>query len=161
MKRGEVGTYKIAAVCTNGHVSSDDVEAHPPTPRCKLCGEVVRTTCANCESSIHGRFEAPGVFALSPTYRPPAYCHQCGSPYPWTSAKLDALRILVKEEGDTQEVERVLEFLNDLVVETPRTDLAFARFKKWTEKVSPTLAKSAWSIVRDLATEAVKKHLRL
>jgi hypothetical protein len=102
----------------------------------------------------------PGVISLS-TYSPPAYCHQCGAAYPWTTTRLEAARELARESDRLDDNEKgvLSRSLDDLVRETPNTPVAIARFKKLVAKAGGTVAESLKSILVEIVSEAVKKQI--
>ena len=56
----------------------------------------------------------------------PAFCHQCGSPYPWTETRLKAFQQIVDSLDDISPElkERLKNSFPDIVCETPKTELA-------------------------------------
>ena len=75
---------------------------------------------------IQGEYVVPGVaFKGNGPSEPPAFCHNCGEPFPWTETRLDAARELTKETEELdQDRDKLLESMPDLVADTPRTTLA-------------------------------------
>jgi len=51
--------------------------------RCDECGEPTTDRCLNCNAKIIGHHHVPGMFGCSGP-EPPAHCHECGTPHPWT-----------------------------------------------------------------------------
>lgn len=156
--------YRIAQICMNGHVVTDDItyQAHM-APHCKDCGADTLTHCPSCGAGIRGRYYVPDVFAVGDEYHAPSYCHNCGKPFPWTAAKTQALRELVEEsEGLSEdEKERLARSIDDLVADTPQTNVAVVRAKKWLMKAGGTVGPSVRQIIVDIGTEAVKKSMGL
>ena len=77
-------------------------------------------------------------------YKIPAYCHNCGEPYPWTKAALDAAAELIDEEMNELTGEEKSTFkaaLPDVVAQNPRTTLASRRISKCLKKIAPTIKK--------------------
>lgn len=93
--------------------------------------------------------------------RPPAFCHNCGKPFPWTEGKLKAAQEYTDEiEGLSDSEKQMLKSsLNDLVSETPRTELAATRFKRLVGKAGRTAADGLRSILIDVASEAARKAI--
>ncbi len=155
--------YKTAQICRNGHVRSVDAAYHNDGPRCAECGAENITECPACQEAIHGHYEIPGVMDLTGRYDLPKHCHNCGKPYPWTQAKLEALRELVAEmEGLSQhEKERLAGSLDDLIADTPKTEVAVMRMKKGLAKAGSEVATAAKNILVDVVTDAVKRQFGL
>lgn len=74
---------------------------------------------------------------VPPSYNsPPSYCRACGKPYPWTALKLEAAKELVEElDGlDAEERQLLKQSLDDLVTDSPKTEVAGLRFKRLMKK---------------------------
>ncbi len=117
---------------------------------CPKCGKESVPTCLNCESTILG------------TNRP-AYCGVCGKPFPWTETTLATAREFADEleslsEGDKTALKATFD---DLTIDTPRTELAAHRFKKFLAKIAPTAGDALKNIIVTVATEAAKKGMGL
>lgn len=141
-----MGTYDTAKICTGGHKLTSSMEISENTNKyCEACGKPAITQCPACGSPIHGDYNEESV--LSHRERPiPAYCYECGRPYPWTASLLQtADNIISAVEGLTPEQKQQLkEFLPDIVIETPRTLYADVVFGK------------LMPLVRGIALEAFK-----
>src|SRR5579862_2867577 len=92
------GSYDTAQICRAGHVINTMATRFPAhnQPYCDKCGEATMTTCGLCKAPIRGSYLAPG-FLTSSNYPAPAFCYQCGGPYPWTERRLRAARELAEE----------------------------------------------------------------
>jgi hypothetical protein len=116
--------------------------------------------CPECNTSIQGYYYSPNVLSI-PSYDPPAFCHNCGKPYPWTKDKLHAAQELILEDEslspDDKEV--LSKALPDLVADTPRTQLAATRFKKLIGKAVTLTSEGLKQILIDIASETAKKML--
>ena len=159
-----MGSYDVAQICLNGHVITNRVRRTPEFMQrfCKKCGESTITECQNCKTPIRGDYHVDGVIAISgraPTA--PSFCHECGKAYPWTERKLEAAWELAEEleELSDGEKEKLKQSLNDLVRDTPKTEVAATRVKKMLSKVGKESFAAMKSILLDIATEAVKKSL--
>ena len=77
--------YDTAQVCLNGHLITSLAQTSPRLRKnsCPVCGEPTIIECLECGAPIRGHYHGWHVTGLGPT-QPPAHCHQCGSPYPWT-----------------------------------------------------------------------------
>jgi hypothetical protein len=71
-------------------------------------------------------------------WKRPSYCHFCGTPYPWTVLKLEAAKEMAEEldELSPEEKEKLKDSLDDLTVNTPKTNLAVTRTKKLLGKLT-------------------------
>lgn len=124
--------YHQALVCEYGHLITSDLSkfASPPASHCPQCGQSCISTCPSCGAPIHGdcyepqpvyglrcEFSPHGNFDSAYSYGPeefkeavvapctvPAYCHACGSPYPWTA-------LLLSEAG------RIVDLMDELTAE--------------------------------------------
>lgn len=132
----EVAHYRTAMVCENGHTVTDDVEGSPERTAafCPECGARTLTACPNCGQGVRGYYKVPSITDLTGRVAPvPAFCHACGQPYPWTRAKLDSLRELVEETAGLTDEEKakLSRGLDDIIADTPRTEVAAMRVKRW------------------------------
>jgi hypothetical protein len=156
---GSGGTYDEALICTNGHVINSAARTLPVHSAgfCSKCGAQAVEKCARCDTKIRGYYSHAGLLH----YHAPAYCHTCGTAYPWTETRLQAARDLVLEtEGLTEDERRALErSLDDLVKDTPRSVLAVTRFKTLMTKAGATVATGFRDILVDIVSETVKKSL--
>jgi hypothetical protein len=75
---------------------------------CPTCGQATITTCPNCDAEILGEYIVPGVIGAGSGYSPPAYCHECGSRYPWTERALEAARELTSEDDELSDADKEL-----------------------------------------------------
>ncbi len=156
--------YEIAQICLNGHVINPAVRSFPEhsSEFCAHCGSKTITKCPRCETPIRGEYFAEDVVIMS-SYRPPVFCHACGHSLPWTQRAIKAARELVAELGDLSEDERELltKSINDLVTDTPRTELAATRVKRYLAKLGDEARGIVVEVITKIATEAAKKSLGL
>lgn len=154
--------YDTAQICLNGHVINTMAREYPQSNQkhCSKCGAQSMTGCPSCGSTIRGYYHVPGVFGGS-RYIRPGYCHDCGRPYPWTIASLEAARELADElDGlSSEERKQLKDSFPDLVKSTPKTALAETRFKKLMKKAGIEAYGGMKSILIDVVSEAVKKSL--
>jgi hypothetical protein len=155
--------YDVAQVCQNGHVINSSARESPERnkPYCSECGKKTITACPACNSPIQGHYNVPGVVAIGFQYHPPAYCHQCGAPYPWTAAKLQAAHALAEDQSNLNDRERqeLSTSLDDLVTNTPMTKVSAGRFKRLVAKAGPQAADAFRELLVDIASETAKKIL--
>ena len=89
----------------------------------------------------------------------PVFCPDCGKPYPWTAAKLNAAKEL-SDELDTLtkgERETLKKSLDDIVRDTPQTTVAAIRFKNLVAKAGKFAADGIKDIIVDVVSETAKK----
>lgn len=158
--RSDESEYRTAQICLNGHVITKDLELSPELAS-KFCPNCAQATISACECGepIRGRYHIPDVFVLSSDYSAPAYCHACAKPFPWTSRSLDAARELIAEMDNLSddEKEQLSRSLDDLLVDTPKTQVAAVRFKKFATKAGSTMGGALRDILVDVMSEAAKK----
>jgi hypothetical protein len=154
--------FDIAQICRNGHVVNSMAHDYPTSNAayCPRCGEPTLTKCPNCQADIRGIYHVPGVLGFD-EYSAPAFCHQCGKPFPWTEAGLAAARELVETFDAISAEERATlqNTLPDLVRDTPRTRVAEAKYRQIMKKVGKDAVDGLRAILVDIASEAVKKSL--
>jgi hypothetical protein len=121
----------------------------PRQPFCSRCGAPTLDACSHCTAPI-------------PKGHRPAYCGQCGKPYPWTETALVAAKEYADELSlSSEETTALKSTLDDLAVDSARTELAAHRFKKFLQKIGPVAGDLLVKIVVDFATESSKKLLGL
>lgn len=152
------GYYKNATICLNGHVSSSSTANY--TKYCKDCGLSTISSCSNCSAPIQGYYYVPG-FLGSVDYQLPYYCHECGSPYPWTNKILDNAVKLVSLDDELSEDHKTIikNAIPDLIVDSPTTPLAQAKYKKYMSHAADYVQESARNLLIDVVSETVKKAL--
>lgn len=156
--------YDVAQVCLNGHVINDSSKEYSQhnQKHCDKCGGETITNCPNCNTEIKGNYHVDGVFGSSGYYLP-SFCYECGKPFPWTKSKLDAAKDLadLADELDKEEKLELSNSLDDLIKDSPKTNVAIVKFKKLITKVGKPVAEGIKDILISIATEAVKKQLGL
>lgn len=154
--------YDTAQICLNGHVINTMAVSSPQSNQkyCADCGAQTVTTCPDCNSPIRGYYHVENVISFF-DYNKPNYCHNCGKPYPWTVASLEAARELADEleKLSAEERQQLKESFSDLVKNTPKTAVAETRFKKLMKKAGAEAYDSMKSILVDVVSEAVKKSV--
>ena len=153
--------YMTAAVCTNGHVATEALEYGTGQDKhCGVCGASVIAACPNCKTPIRGFFHVSGVFTTAP-YRPPAFCFECGKPFPWTAEKLAAAKDLADELEDVSADDRakLKTAIEDVATGGPRAEAGAARIKRMVGKAGTTVGQALWKISVEVASEAAKKIL--
>lgn len=157
-----MGFYDIAQVCTNGHVVNDLAKEMREQNKefCEKCGKKTITKCSSCNAEIQGRYNNGQQFER-PVDIPPAFCQSCGKPYPWTDIKIKVAHEFTQELEDiTKEDKAILsQSIDDIVTETPRTNLAVVRIKKILTKITGVAYTESKKIIVDIASETAKKLL--
>ena len=154
--------YDVGQICENGHIANSSARDNPARNQahCDQCGSPTITTCPDCETEIRGKYNVPGVVGFF-DYTAPAFCYQCGQPFPWTVAALRAAEDLTDEMDALSDDEKVSlkKTLPDLVRETPRARVAQTRFKKLMNKAGGEAAAGIRSLLTDIVSETVRKAL--
>jgi hypothetical protein len=153
--------YKTALVCVNGHLVTSNINDGRRAAHCTECGAETISTCPNCKQPIRGGYYIP--WTPGSPYKLPKYCHACGRLYPWTEAKLQALKELISEtEGlSADEKERLSGGLKDLIADTAKTETAVLRMKKAFPKMGHEIAGAVGKILVEVVSTAAKKGLGL
>jgi hypothetical protein len=154
--------YDVAEVCFNGHTSNSSTVhfSQHSKPFCDRCGAKTISACPTCSTPIRGMYHVPGVVGFS-SYHPPAFCYQCGAEMPWTAASMNAARLLAEEtEGLTDdERDRLAGTLDDLLHDSPMTQVAASRFKRLLSKAGHGTAESFRELLVDVVSEAAKRAI--
>jgi len=155
--------YDVAQICLNGHVVNDSVRSRPQHNKnfCDKCGAATITSCKDCNADIQGYYNVPGVISVGPETQAPAFCPNCGKPYPWTKTKIQAAQDLTQElENISDEEKNILsQSIDDIVKDSPRTTLAATRFKKILIKAGSHAGAAFKDILVDVLSETAKKIL--
>ena len=151
-----------AQICPNGHLANSSMKLCPEFNQefCQECGEKTLTACQHCQEPIRGDYHMENVLGGF-GYTPPRHCHNCGKPFPWIERTLEAAKELTDEIDELipEEREKLKGTLNDLIVDTPRTELAATRFKKLVSKGGKATALALEKILTGIVTEAAKKAI--
>ena len=151
--------YSGATICLNGHVVS--YRNANSQKYCSKCGQETYSTCTHCGQPIRGKYEAQGIVDLTGYYDKPYYCYNCGEPYPWTQIILDnAVELLALDDDINDESKQLIkDSLPDLMIETPKTPIAVAKYKKGMSKAGQVVADSMRQLLVDVISETAKKVL--
>lgn len=154
--------YATAQVCLGGHAITGNISLNHAmlSPSCPYCGEKTITHCPSCNAQIRGDYIAPDVYNLL-DYHPPAYCWNCGEPFPWTKAKLDAAEALAKETNvlSDDEIKRLHESLPNVIVDKPNTILSARRISAILKKLPKVAAFDIHDVIVEIAAETAKRVL--
>jgi hypothetical protein len=151
--------YDVAQICQNGHIVNGGFIDYPQHNQnfCEHCGSATITKCPDCNTTIRGYYR--GSMTLS--YIVPSFCINCGQPYLWTKAKLQAAHELAQEIENISDEDRIIlqKSIDELVKDSPSTPVAVTRFKKIMVKVGQTTAGMFREILVGVLSEAAKKAL--
>jgi hypothetical protein len=94
-------------------------------------------------------------------YRRPNYCYSCSKPFPWVEKTLEnAVELLALDSKlDSETKEAIKNALPDLLVETPTTNVAVAKYKTYILKASEIVKDGMHNLIVDVVSETVKKSL--
>ena len=159
-KASEPEGYDTAQICENGHVITRGAESSPQYREdyCSKCGAKTTMTCGHCSEKIRGYLHGSMSFHEEPA---PAFCHKCGKPYLWTEKSVNAAKELIAEAQalSAEEKEALSKSVDDLVRDTPSTQVAVTRFKKFLPKAGREVAEGVRSVLVGIVSEAAKKAL--
>lgn len=153
------GYYRNATICLNGHVIS--AYNANSTPFCDECGKSTISTCPKCSTNIRGEYEDLEIVVLGGYYSRPSYCYNCGSPFPWTEALINnAVELISLDDNLSNEVKELIKnALPELIVETPSTPVATAKYKKFIPSAAKYVQDGLKNILVDVVSETVKKSI--
>ncbi len=152
------GFYDLGQVCENGHAVNGHARSDPVRneKHCSMCGARTITVCPSCSMEIRGTYEVPGVVVLGAGYAPPAFCHECGQPYPWTADGLRAAESLADEMAlPDDETALLKESVRDMVRETPNAPVAKARFKRIIRNVEGEAKGAMRAVLTNITSKAI------
>jgi hypothetical protein len=154
------GSFDTAQICLYGHMINDSVKSYPLISQnfCSLCGSKTITACLECQNPIRGRFHYPNVADFG-EIDIPLFCIHCGAAYNWTKLRIEAAKELSLEIDSLTEEDRnvIVNNLDDLVKDGPKTQVAAMRFKKVAAKTSKEIALGLKEILIDIVSETAKK----
>jgi len=149
--------YYTAQVCKNGHAITPMFEIHPENSQkfCNRCGELTITRCPSCNTPIRG-YPDSGIISI---YYPPAFCYNCGKPFPWTESRLNASKELAdtlkKLKPDEKEI--LKQSIDELVRDTPQAKTAAVKFKTFLAYAGKKVASVFRDLLVDIISESAKK----
>ncbi|MFG5506158.1 DUF2321 domain-containing protein [Enterococcus faecalis] len=156
-------TQKFQKICLNGHqlcvTSNSPID---PNEFCPKCSASVISTCQSCNAPIEGWYENDNIVYIgSRNAEKPAYCKKCATPYPWTEQILNnAIELIALDDNLSDDDKQLIKTaIPDLLVDTPKTQLAEAKFKKVFPKVSTFVKDSMYNLLVDVLSDAAKKSL--
>lgn len=149
--------FDIAQICLNGHVINSSVKDFSQFCKkfCDKCSARTITECQECKAEIQGRYK--NSISISP-FLSPKYCSNCGKPFPWTLSKIEAAHELAMESALSNEEKEILnKSIDEIVKETPKTELEATKFKKIMLKLEKEAAEIFKSILVRIASKTAKK----
>jgi hypothetical protein len=156
-------SYDVSQICLNGHTITRIANRYPQfrLKFCKECGEATTMECLNCNTPIQGEYYVEGVLSLTETPPPPHYCHECGKAYPWTSRRIEAAKELADEFSELSEEERnsLKKSLDNIAIDSPKTEVAAIRFKRIMSKVGKESYSAMRTSITDVLSETAKKTI--
>lgn len=148
--------YRTAQICLNGHIITKNLEHDPESTEkyCSDCGKEVIEGCLKCDESIRSNI-------YDPIETPPNYCRNCSSPFPWTEKILNnAIELLSLDESLSDNHKDILQSVfPDLLVDTPTTPLAVAKYKKYISSSQGFIQDGLKQIFIDIVSEAVRMSI--
>jgi len=131
--------YHVAQVCLNGHSINDSSDSYPEYNQrfCAACGAETITTCWHCNDTIRGAVRGELNWG---NYHPPAFCHNCGKPYPWMQDRLQTAKDLLYNDDklSLEEREKLWGILG-YVMSDPKADLVAAKKKLFEIEIAKAL----------------------
>lgn len=130
---------------------------------CELCGYEMIDRCPEC-GTIVKEWDLSGVFNFSGSDDMlPAYCANCGNPYPWTVEALKMVAGVLEEETELsgEEQEHLIAAMPDILAETPNTTATVELFRSTMLSGGEHVAGTLRGIVRECGCRAAKRQLGL
>ena len=163
----EAHSYGVIQICRNGHILTDRADTHELKQKfCSTCGSPIISQCEHCHVDIKGRArymsQLPSGFGYyNGDVSRPAYCIHCGRPYPWTELAKETIREIIRfsdalSEAEKEDFQRIIP---DLIVETPRTQVAIFKLKNYLVKAGKEVGKMIKDILTDVAADVIKKTI--
>lgn len=151
-----------ALICENGHMINDSMRTYPKYNKkfCDQCGAKSISNCPECNAFIEGKEHMSGIAICLPT-PVPKYCSECGKPYPWMKAKLDAVNELIDlmDELDDSEKEGLKQGALEVSSDNPKTEVGVLKIKKYLGKVGSGVADTVKEIIVQVASETAIKYM--
>lgn len=148
--------YHPVTFCKRGHLTS--LDSLDETPYCEQCGAENISKCTNCESPIRGsKISYQYYFG----YSEPSYCYNCSKPYPWTQEVIENAIELISLDDQIDENSKTIikNTFPDLIVETPSTPVATAKFKKFSSGATNYIKDGLRDLLIDVVSDTAKKIL--
>lgn len=153
--------WGIAQVCLNGHVRSRNIREYQSWGEtyCSECGAQTIQECPACHKPLRGA-NLDVLRLITSDEKFAAYCHECGAAFPWTTSRVEAATELLRESELSQSDQiQLVAVLPDLLTDTPRTQVAIARYQRIIKNAGKAIQSGMRDILIDIASEAVKKTI--
>ncbi len=154
--------YDVAEICMNGHVITDCAKSYPQfrKPYCPECGLKTIIKCPHCASAIPGHYHIRDVISIGDNYAAPAYCQSCGTAFPWMLSGISAAKEFIYALGlDDNEASSLVQGVDDLVANGPRTPLAIEHFKKLLTRISKTSYNIFEGVLGRVISESINQQI--
>ena len=174
--------YQTAQICKNGHLRNADANTHSAKNEmfCSICGAEVISACTNCNSPIRGAYYiSKPIYSsslshshikefknlkISSSVEVPAYCYKCGAPYPWTESCLQTAENIINMIDELTDVQKaqLIEFIPDIIVETPKSRYAALIYAKFMDGLSGLVYENfvAWAKENVLPTLLILMNMQ-
>ena len=154
-------SFTTALICLNGHVLSDSVDDRCRVNHCSICGAEAISACPSCGADIHGYYDGASInkWKCDPV---PLYCHNCGSPYPWTDSTITAFNDIIDlEEKLTDDEKAALKTcFPDILRNTPRSAVASLKLHQYLKSAgSQTMQALKSALAGKVVNELLKSLL--
>ena len=151
-----VNRYLTAQVCTNGHTITRAFVREGEDKYCSLCGAETITKCEECNAPLRGRLYGVPPSGVLP--RPKPFCYNCGKQYPWTKSIIENAKELANEIDEFNDDDKtvIIENIQDIIVETPRTELASRRIIKVLRKGGQKVYDGFYRLLVDVLAKTAK-----
>lgn len=154
-----------AQICKNGHLITSHADYVPAERRkfCPKCNAPVISACPHCHARIKGAYYELRTFSQQThlfkdstsyttthtelkniPYEVPAYCDECGYPFPWTERLLESANAIfdMLDDVSPENKEKLKEIFPDLISDTSKTIPSALLFEKIISPLAP-IAKTA------------------
>jgi hypothetical protein len=151
--------YDAAQICLNGHVATASAVRYPEHRKkfCDRCGEPTIMACSKCRAEIRGRFHVEGFVGGYDDYQRPAFCHECGSAFPWTErTKSAAIGLFIEESQDEEDQRLFKSSIEEVTNDTPQAKAAGMRINRLLKKLPTTSAGIIRDMIVNIASEGIK-----
>lgn len=154
-----MGYYQSATICLNGHVLSYTTKKS--SKYCEKCGLKTISHCESCNKEIKGEYSSDFLMPLLSDYTKPFYCEYCSNAFPWTEKILNnAVELVTLDEELTAEYKEIIKSaLPDLIVETPVTPVAVAKYNKYMESSAGFIKDGMKNLLINVVSDQVRKSI--
>lgn len=156
------GIYRTAQICKNGHVITPNTSYSDFLSNfCPECSAETISTCLYCNTPIRGDYDIPCVIDVSSSYKAPAYCYNCGKPFPWTESKLTSISELLDMQDQLTEDEKqyFMSYLPIIFTETPQSEVTALKLRLLINKLPSEIGSLTKNVITDVISESIKKIL--